>query len=264
MVIATSGERSGRNPARPSPGRGAPAATSSILPATTAQVRPISSTDLFLVNAAFLQEIKDSNAPLWHQVHELRTCCEAGQHGEQSPYQTMKGLVTGLSELRDLLAFQFTLEESYGFVRVGALPPGSSRHIDEQAIRDARRAIDQHRRLYLQAADLVEAGEEVQYRGCQLDGLKPFIGQLEDLLAELTAHERLEADLIGATHPELAESTALPTSGPRRRTLASGSATTNETKAGDDREQESERKNAERKNNQYGESPPDQPSPLDG
>jgi len=241
MAIATSGERSDKVPTvRTKSGSAVLTATASGSPDTAARTGAIASSDLFLVNAAFLQEIKDSNTPLWHQVHDLRTCCEANECGDQSAYQTMKGLVAGLSDLRDLLALQFSLEESYGFVRVGSLPPGASRRVDERAIQDARRAIDQHRRLYLQVADLVEAGEELQYRGCQRDGLQPFIGRLEVLLRELTAHERLEAELIGATRPELAGGGTIHPPGPSRR-----------------RTPEADRTKAP-------EAAWDQPSPLDG
>src|SRR5690349_5805798 len=62
-----------------------------------------------MINAAFLQEVKESNVELWDTVHELRQMIE----GVSSSSGNARRLVALLSQLRDLLAFEFSLEEAY-------------------------------------------------------------------------------------------------------------------------------------------------------
>lgn len=170
----------------------------------------------YALNAAFLQEIKDSNPPLWHRCHDIRALCQldcgagrldanADDVDANSPQVTIKCFVDGLDDLRDLLALQFTLEESYGFL---ATPKANSAGIDEtdeslgSFQSDVRRALADHRLLYLQLVDLVEQSEELQYRGCDQACLRRFAEQVEEYLRRLTAHERLESDLIRLVQPQ--------------------------------------------------------------
>ncbi|EMI55300.1 hypothetical protein [Rhodopirellula sallentina] len=159
----------------------------------------------WFVNAAFLQEIKDSNPHLWHEVHRLRTLCELEPSDLEKPQATIRELVGCLDELRDLLALQFALEESYGLISAGsdaAQRIAASLSIAEQSDaeherqRMVRNVTDQHRCLYLQLIDLVEQAEELQYRGCDVDCLRMMTTSIERFSRDLTAHERLEAELI--------------------------------------------------------------------
>lgn len=160
---------------------------------------------IWLVNAAFLQEIKDSNPHLWHEFHRLRTICQLEPGDRETPQQTIKAFVGCLDGLRDLIALQFALEESYGLISTPVSPspygqPSAEqirlqRSIDERQLMIAH-VIDQHRCLYLQLVDLVEQAEELQYRGCDTDCLQIFAEKVERFSGDFTAHERLEGELI--------------------------------------------------------------------
>lgn len=162
-------------------------------------------TSYWFVNAAFLQEIKDSNPHLWHEVHRLRTLCELEPCDVEQPQSTIREFISCLDELRDLLALQFALEESYGLIagdsvaarRFAELLSLDKQNTAEQERQDMVRTVtDQHRCLYLYLIDLVEQAEELQYRGCDAECLKTLAQSIQRFSADLTAHERLEAELI--------------------------------------------------------------------
>ena len=139
------------------------------------------------VNAAFLQEVKDANPRLWSEIRELR----AMRIGDEDPREMSKRFVEGLGDLRDGLAVEFSLEETYGFIdgvpRANALPTT-----------DASIAKVQHRELYLQLHELCEHAEEAQYRGTIGRDLAQYLESYREFDAALRAHEELEE--IGRAH----------------------------------------------------------------
>ena len=72
---------------------------------------------LWLVNAAFLQEIKDSNPNLWHQFHDLRTICqlESGRLRD-APIDYPDDSRGVLTSCETSSLFSSALEESYGLI----------------------------------------------------------------------------------------------------------------------------------------------------
>jgi hypothetical protein len=139
-----------------------------------------------VVNPAFLQEIKDSNPDLWDTVHQLRQVCECD---DDEPASLSRQLTRLLDDLRDQLALQFSLEESYGFVAVCDLP---NRALGELATQ----AQSQHGMLYLQLSDLAEQSEELQYRGVEPAHLRMLIERTRQFDRQLREHERIENELI--------------------------------------------------------------------
>ncbi|MCM2373341.1 hypothetical protein [Aporhodopirellula aestuarii] len=180
--------------------------SSSLTPGTESQPYAQCETAAYwFVNAAFLQEIKDSNPHLWHEVHRLRTLCELETSDLEKPQATIREFVSCLDELRDLLALQFALEESYGLISADSVAAkriaesmsiSQQSEAEEERQRMVRSVTDQHRCLYLQLIDLVEQAEELQYRGCEAKCLRMLAGSIERFSGDLTAHERLEAELI--------------------------------------------------------------------
>lgn len=175
--------------------------------AVVSDTSPTACQTIWLVNAAFLQEIKDSNPHLWHQFHELRTICQLEPEDCEKPQSTIKTFARCLNELRDQLALQFALEESYGLI--ASLAARSSLASEVQSPEEAalqcsilerqtmvEMVISQHRSLYLRIVDHVEQAEELQYRGCEVDCLRSFAEQVERYCQDFTAHERLESELI--------------------------------------------------------------------
>jgi hypothetical protein len=139
-----------------------------------------------VVNPAFLQEIKDSNPDLWDTVHQLRQVCEC----DDDEYARVSRQLTRLLDgLRDQLALQFSLEESYGYV---AVPDQPSQALAELAFR----AQSQHGMLYLRLSDLAEQSEELQYRGVEPSQLRVLIERTLEFDADLREHERTENELI--------------------------------------------------------------------
>lgn len=154
---------------------------------------------LVLINAAFLQEIKDSNPNLWLAAAELRALCETEDwNPEDSAQSLIKRFVRALGEIRDLLSLQFGLEESYGYLKTAAPPPQLGIFATDSGESQAQlhEALEQHRRLYLDLCDLIEQSEELQYRGCDRTAVVSFAEQVAHFTREMTRHERLEAELI--------------------------------------------------------------------
>lgn len=144
-----------------------------------------STTKTCVVNAAFLQEIKDSNLQLWATLRHLRTL----QLGQQESRIVAKQLVDRLSELRDCIGLEFSLEETYGFIEGGV----SSTNF---GVADASAAKTQHRELYLQLHEICEQAEEAQYRGTITRDLPLYLGAFDAFDSSLRAHEELESELI--------------------------------------------------------------------
>ncbi len=145
-------------------------------------------TKAFVVNSAFLQEIKDSHPELWETLHRVRQVCEC----EDTPFQSVSQLVRLLNELRDQMAFQFALEEAYGYIEVG---------LDFAATEanQARKVIAQHCSLYLQLSELIEKAEELQYRGAAAAHVHELVAETQAFDERLRAHERSEDELIEAS-----------------------------------------------------------------
>ncbi len=142
-------------------------------------------TKTLVVNPAFLQEIKDSNPDLSHALHELRQLLDC----DDTPIQLSRRLARLLDDLRDLLALQFSLEESYGYMEV---PDSPSRAVGQLACR----AQAQHGKLYMQLSDLAEQAEELQYRGVESSQLRILMEQTIQFEYDLRTHEQAEHELI--------------------------------------------------------------------
>jgi hypothetical protein len=138
-----------------------------------------------MINAAFLQEVKESNVELWDTVHQLRQMIE----GSPSTAGNARQLVTLLGQLRDQLAFEFSLEEAYGFIE-------GCRGIAPLVAQRAALAKQQHRELYLLIHEVCEQAEEAQYRGVADREFEELLSMAANFDAQLRAHETLESELI--------------------------------------------------------------------
>ena len=144
-------------------------------------------TKTLAVNPAFLQEIKDCNPDLWQAVDQLAGMRLPGI--DEHPGQTLRRLTRLLDQLRDQVALQFALEESYGYLEVPA-------HISRVTCRLAGDAQAQHSTLYLRLSELAEQAEELQYRGLEMSRLRELVDASLQFVAELQQHEQLEQELI--------------------------------------------------------------------
>lgn len=156
-----------------------------------------------MINSAFLQEVKESNVELWETVRQLRELVELGCGCEHSETRVTnerhpgmhctaghaRRLVALLGQLRDHLAFEFTLEEAYGFIE-------GCRGIAPLLAQKASTAKQQHRELYLLIHELCESAEEAQYRGVADRDFLELLSLAADFEAQLQAHEQLESELI--------------------------------------------------------------------
>lgn len=143
-----------------------------------------SSAKTIAVNAAFLQEVKDSNLQLWDLLHRLRMLTKI-QHPSS---EMVHDFVALLGELRDCIALEFSLEETYGYIENAMLVTRFGG--------DANEAKLQHRELYLQIRDLCECVEEAQYTGTIVRDLAAFFRAFDTFDTEFKEHEELEARLI--------------------------------------------------------------------
>ncbi len=142
------------------------------------------------VNPAFLQEIKDSNLSLWKTFERLSQACATVQDRSA----TLQRVVPLLGELRDLLALEFALEESYGYVEVPTAIAPANNHL----LQDIR---SQHCSLYLKINELAEQAEELQYRGLVNERVDSLIAEVREFELRFRDHERMELDLIQCSNP---------------------------------------------------------------
>ena len=156
-------------------------------------VDAVSSTELMSVNPAFLQEIKDSNPDYWKSIENIQHIC----HNPDDPTAVCRSLVKGIDELRDNVALQFSLEESYGYIVVGDRRDFGARPtpITEKTARTQ----SEHRKLYIRLSELAELAEELQYRGVEFPSLLRLVDQVSEFVGRLQLHERDEAHLIECT-----------------------------------------------------------------
>ncbi|TWU41546.1 hypothetical protein Q31b_29950 [Novipirellula aureliae] len=146
-----------------------------------------------VLNAAFLQEIKDSNPDYWQAIHQVRQVCQS----DEDKRQVSSKLVELLDSLRDNVAMQFALEECYGYVD---LPDPSlagnssfSCDADDEFVHAVR---GEHCSLYLELSVLAERAEEYQYRGIGVSQVDELLEQTRQFDARLQEHERVENELI--------------------------------------------------------------------
>jgi len=138
-----------------------------------------------MINAAFLQDVKEACVELWDTVHRLRQVIEQARGSAEAAKQ----LVELLGELRDQIAFAFSLEEAYGFIDGcrGPSPVWAHR---------AQSAKQQHRELYLLITELCEQAQEAQYRGFVARDFPQLLAAAVEFDAALQAHEEFESELI--------------------------------------------------------------------
>jgi len=138
-----------------------------------------------MINSAFLQEVKESNVELWTAVHQLRQLIvDADPTASEA-----RRLVSLLSQLRDMFAFEFSLEEAYGFIE-------GCRGIAPLVAQRARTAKLQHQELYLLIHELCEQAEEAQYRGVAEREFPQLLAKAAEFDSQLRAHESFESELI--------------------------------------------------------------------
>lgn len=138
-----------------------------------------------VVNAAFLREIKDSNPEFYETIDRLRHVCET----DDSPARLCRNLTRLLDQLREQLALQFSLEESYGYMVV---PSHADGFLGEMAVEVQAH----HGMLYMHLSDLAEQAEELQYRGVEPRQLRVLVESACEFEFRLREHERAENELI--------------------------------------------------------------------
>ncbi len=141
-----------------------------------------------MVNAAFLQEVKESNPEVWHSLHAVRAI--AGVARDRTPdAEVAHEFVRQLDCLLDGIATEFSLEETLGFVggvAIGNVSPES----------DLAKTVCQHREIYLKLQEVCERAEEVQYRGTVIRDFPTLLEDFQSFDGELRKHEEFEAELI--------------------------------------------------------------------
>ena len=140
---------------------------------------------IIVVNAAFLQEIKDSNPGLYRTIDQIQSVCET----DGPPNRVCRDLTRLLDRLREQIALQFSLEESYGYLLVSS---DSNGICGESAVEIQA----EHGMLYMQLSDLAEQAEELQYRGVEPRQLRELIENAREFEFRLREHEQAENELI--------------------------------------------------------------------
>ena len=143
------------------------------------------STNVLVVNSAFMQEIKDANPNLINAMQQLHHVCSS----KENILQISRQLTKVLNTLRMELALQFALEESYGYVVVGE---SQQQYLSELA----QSTMAEHNTLYGAITELAEAAEELQYRGVETEQLSILMDDTRSFSRRLRHHEQAENALI--------------------------------------------------------------------
>ncbi len=136
-----------------------------------------------MINAAFLQEIKDDNRQLkslWDRLLPLLARPETAQNHWSE-------LIVGLAELRDQLAMHFSLEEAYGYFddAVDAAPQLSVR---------AETLKSEHPKLFAQVRDLADRIGETDPE--QTEHVGKLLARFDTFRRDFEQHEEAEVKLI--------------------------------------------------------------------
>lgn len=147
--------------------------------------------DSVTVNAAFLQEIKEAHEELWVTLESLRIACSHPLISRTSAAE----FVELVNRLRDQLALQFALEESFGYFEgaVNAAP-----HLSELAVK--LRA--EHETLYAEVCRLAESIEASPDREDGVILASHAAPQFQAFDRRLKIHEANENDLIARSLSE--------------------------------------------------------------
>lgn len=144
----------------------------------------VKSTKTITINPAFLAEVKDLHEELWTGLRQLQELCASPISLESKCFE-----FTGrLSDLRDKLAFQFSVEEAYGYFDDPAFccPTFADR---------AAKLLLEHRELYEEIARITEQADELLSER-DLAALTTVIPvAFDEFCRKLEAHESAETRL---------------------------------------------------------------------
>ena len=145
----------------------------------------VSSAMAWTINAPFMQELKEYNVELWQSLDELKNATQGGV-----PTETLlSNFVPLLSKLKERLAAQFKLEETYAYVQ-------TAMHGAKRMSAQVERVLSQHRPIYLYAQELAEKAEESEYRGKLAEDMASLIREAIELFRRIEDHESAEQRLI--------------------------------------------------------------------
>lgn len=137
------------------------------------------------INAAFLKEIKDDNLTLYSLLENLRSFWLVNDPLVLTP-EWFSVLV---NQLRDQLAFHFTLEENFGYFDHPV-------KFDPILSADAQRLRNQHTELYLEISLIAEKSEDVLYPDFDESRYTSLVKQFKTFYKTFQQHEVAEFDLI--------------------------------------------------------------------
>lgn len=140
-----------------------------------------------LINAAFLQEVKESFSELWEKLSRLRSIVNF----ESMDAEQIHSWVSLLADCKNLLSSEFSLEETFGYI---SMDRASNNW--ERLGTDASDIRAQHAELYCHLMELCEQAEEAQYRGTVVRDFGQYVQAFQQFDGSLQSHERQEARLI--------------------------------------------------------------------
>ena len=133
-----------------------------------------------MVNAAFLQEVKDSNLQFWQNVHDFKRLLNSGA----GPIEHASSLVKLLGELRDSMAVEFSLEETYGYI------DGSYSAHSVLCRQSEHRETPTSRVVSESSRDLRESRRGANIVGTIVEDFPQLIAVCQEFLKMLETHEK--------------------------------------------------------------------------
>lgn len=142
-----------------------------------------------VVNTAFLQEIKQDNQELPVLLDRLRSVCDT----TQLPWLRTPELAGVLEDVRDQLAFHFSLEEAYGYFEDAIL---EAPNLSDEADRLRK----EHCLLYEEIREIAERAQRLISAQRPRHALRALIHRIRAFLDQLDEHEAREMDLIQSAY----------------------------------------------------------------
>jgi hypothetical protein len=153
----------------------------------TGASRKTSGNCIVLINAAFLQEVKESFSELWEKIAVLRSMTSSQITDSEQIHHWVKLL----AECKKELSSEFSLEETFGYISLDR-----ATNTWEKLDRDASDVRAQHAELYCHLTELCEQVEEAQYRGTIVRDFQQYIEAFQTFDAAFRSHEQQEARFI--------------------------------------------------------------------
>ena len=161
-------------------------------PPTTKTDLPPTTQTAYAINGAFLAEIKESCVEVPATRRDLLEIWnKLGVASEQS-HRGVQSLVAKLGHYRDALAMMFSLEQTYGYVKLSSPPPSPPANPRGPSNTPPADLLGEHETLYTDLQHLIDRVDEDVFRGRFPDNFALHRSAVQRFLHRVDQHDHQE------------------------------------------------------------------------